>query len=104
MRFETKLDDPVRNVMTRKERLVTVREGASEEEVLQLLHKHRIEKVLVVNDGFELRGLITVKDIQKAHDNPDAAKDASESLLVGAAVRSEEHTSELQSLMRISYA
>src|SRR3546814_60066 len=86
MRFETKLDDPVRNVMTRKERLVTVREGASEEEVLQLLHKHRIEKVLVVNDGFELRGLITVKDIQKAHDNPDAAKDASESLLVGAAV------------------
>src|SRR3546814_3616690 len=65
---------------------LTVREGASEEEVLQLLHKHRIEKVLVVNDGFELRGLITVKDIQKAHDNPDAAKDASESLLVGAAV------------------
>ena len=86
MRFETKLDDPVRNVMTRKERLVTVREGASEEEVLQLLHKHRIEKVLVVNDGFELRGLITVKDIQKAHDNPNAAKDVSESLLVGAAV------------------
>src|SRR3546814_8808891 len=86
MRFETKLDDPVRNVMTRKERLFTVREGASEEEVLQLRHKQRIEKVLVVNDGFELRGLITVKDIQKAHDNPDAAKDASESLLVGAAV------------------
>ncbi|GAB3303075.1 IMP dehydrogenase [Luteimonas notoginsengisoli] len=86
MRFETKLDDPVRNVMTRKERLVTVREGASEDEVLQLLHKHRIEKVLVVNDGFELRGLITVKDIQKAHDNPNAAKDASESLLVGAAI------------------
>lgn len=86
MRFESKLDDPVRNVMTRKERLVTVREGASEEEVLQLLHKHRIEKVLVVNEGFELRGLITVKDIQKAHDNPNAAKDASESLLVGAAV------------------
>src|SRR3546814_20428979 len=72
--------------MTRKERLVTVREGASEEEVLQLLHKHRIEKVLVVNDGFALRGLITVKDIQTAHDNPDAAKDASESMLVGAAV------------------
>src|SRR3546814_9402363 len=86
MRFETKLDDPVRNVMTRKERLVTVREGASEEEVLQLLHKHRIEKVLVVNAGFELRGLIPVKDIQKAHDKPDAAKDVSASLLVGAAV------------------
>lgn len=86
MRFETKLDDPVRNVMTRKDRLVTVREGAGDEEVLGLLHKHRIEKVLVVNDGFELRGLITVKDIQKARDNPNAAKDADEQLLVGAAV------------------
>ena len=86
MRFETRLEDPVRNIMTRKDRLVTVREGASEDEVLGLLHKHRIEKVLVVNDDFELRGLITVKDIQKAHDNPDAAKDESESLLVGAAV------------------
>ncbi|MCD9030319.1 IMP dehydrogenase [Luteimonas sp. Y-2-2-4F] len=86
MRFETKLDDPVRNVMTRKDRLVTVREGAGDDEVLGLLHKHRIEKVLVVNDGFELRGLITVKDIQKARDNPNAAKDAAEQLLVGAAV------------------
>ena len=86
MRFEKKLDDPVRNIMTRKDRLVTVREGASDEEVLGLLHKHRIEKVLVINDGFELRGLITVKDIQKARDNPNAAKDESESLLVGAAV------------------
>jgi IMP dehydrogenase len=86
MRFEKKLDDPVKNIMTRKERLVTVREGASEEEVLELLHRHRIEKVLVVNDAFQLRGLITVKDIQKAHDNPDAAKDPSESLLAGAAV------------------
>ena len=86
MRFEKKLDDPVRNIMTRKDRLVTVREDASDEEVLGLLHKHRIEKVLVVNDAFELRGLITVKDIQKAQDNPDSAKDASERLLVGAAV------------------
>ncbi|WP_058834583.1 IMP dehydrogenase [Luteimonas abyssi] len=86
MRFETRHDDPVRNVMTRKERLVTVREGATDDEVLGLLHKHRIEKVLVVNDGFELRGLITVKDIQKARDNPNAAKDAEEQLLVGAAV------------------
>ncbi|ATD67791.1 MULTISPECIES: IMP dehydrogenase [Luteimonas] len=86
MRFETKLDDPVRNVMTKQDRLVTVREGASESEVLALLHKHRIEKVLVVNDDFALRGLITVKDIQKAHDNPNAAKDADEQLLVGAAV------------------
>ena len=86
MRFETKLDDPVRNVMTKQDRLVTVREGASDTEVLALLHKHRIEKVLVVNDAFELRGLITVKDIQKAVDNPNAAKDADEQLLVGAAV------------------
>ena len=86
MRFETKLDDPVRNVMTKQDRLITVREGASDTEVLALLHKHRIEKVLVVNDDFALRGLITVKDIQKAHDNPNAAKDADEQLLVGAAV------------------
>ncbi|WP_337246193.1 IMP dehydrogenase [Luteimonas sp. gir] len=86
MRFETKLDDPVRNVMTKHDRLVTVREGAGEDEVLALLHRHRIEKVLVVNDDFALRGLITVKDIQKAHDNPNAAKDADEQLLVGAAV------------------
>ncbi len=86
MRFEKKLDDPVRHIMTKKDRLVTVREGASDEEVLALLHKHRIEKVLVVNDAFELRGLITVKDIQKARDNPDSAKDSSERLCVGAAV------------------
>ncbi len=86
MRFEKKHDDPVRNIMTRKERLVTVREGAGEDEVLALLHKHRIEKVLVVNDDFQLRGLITVKDIQKARDNPRSAKDASERLRVGAAV------------------
>ncbi|MGH8105672.1 MAG: IMP dehydrogenase [Arenimonas sp.] len=86
MRFETKLTDPVRHIMTKKERLVTVKEGASEEEVIALLHKHRIEKVLVVNDDFQLRGLITVKDIQKARDNPNAAKDKSEQLLVGAAV------------------
>ena len=86
MRFETKLDDPVRHIMTKRDRLVTVHEGASDEEVLQLLHKHRIEKILVVNDGFELRGLITVKDIQKKTDNPNAAKDSAERLLVGAAV------------------
>jgi len=86
MRFETKLDDPVRNIMTGKDRLVTVREGASQDEVLNLLHTHRIEKILVVNDAFELRGLITVKDIQKAQDNPNSAKDRDEQLLVGAAV------------------
>ncbi|KAB8176831.1 IMP dehydrogenase [Lysobacter maris] len=86
MRFEKKLDDPVRHIMTKQDRLVTVAEGASDEEVLELLHKHRIEKVLVVNDGFQLRGLITVKDIQKKRDNPNAAYDSSERLLVGAAV------------------
>ncbi|GAB3788318.1 IMP dehydrogenase [Dyella agri] len=86
MRFERKPNDPVRNIMTRQERLVTVKEGASQDEVLQLLHKHRIEKVLVVNDDFQLRGLITVKDIQKARDNPSSVKDRNEALLVGAAV------------------
>jgi len=86
MRFEKKLDDPVRNIMTKKDRLVTVREGAGDDEVIGLLHRHRIEKVLVVNDAFELRGLITVKDIQKKSDNPNAAYDADEQLLVGAAV------------------
>src|SRR6185437_12239788 len=86
LRFEKKPDDPVKNIMTRKDKLVTVREGAGEDEIIGLLHKHRIEKVLVVNDAFELRGLITVKDIQKAHDNPDSAKDAHERLRVGAAV------------------
>ncbi|HEX7370605.1 MAG TPA: IMP dehydrogenase [Rhodanobacteraceae bacterium] len=86
LRFEKKPDDPVRNIMTRKDKLVTVKEGAGEDEIIGLLHKHRIEKVLVVNDAFELRGLITVKDIQKAHDNPHSAKDSHERLRVGAAV------------------
>ncbi|MFW5816372.1 MAG: IMP dehydrogenase [Wenzhouxiangella sp.] len=86
MRFETRLDDPVRNIMTRKDKLVTVQEGASQDEVLGLLHRYRIEKVLVVNERFELKGLITVKDIQKSKDFPNAAKDSSEQLLVAAAV------------------
>lgn len=86
LRFETRHDDPVRNIMTGKDRLITVREGASDDEVLALLHKYRIEKVLVVNDAFELRGLITVKDIQKARDNPNSCKDDHERLRVGAAV------------------
>jgi IMP dehydrogenase len=86
MRFERKLEDPVRNIMTRKDKLVTVQEGASQDEVLELLHRYRIEKVLVVNDNFELRGLITVKDIQKSRDFPLAAKDSAEQLLVAAAV------------------
>jgi IMP dehydrogenase len=86
LRFEKKPEDPVKNIMTRKERLVTVQEGAAEDDVLALLHKHRIEKVLVVDDAFRLRGLITVKDIQKARDNPNACKDDHERLRVGAAV------------------
>ena len=86
MRFETVLDDPVRNIMTRKEDLVTVGEEAAEDEVLQLFHHNRIEKVLVVNDQFKLKGLITVKDIQKSEDFPLAVKDGSEQLRVAAAV------------------
>ncbi len=86
IRFETNLSLPVSAVMTPKERLVTVKEGASREEVRSLLHKHRLEKLLVVNNDFYLRGLITVKDIQKAKENPYACKDGSEQLRVGAAV------------------
>jgi len=86
LRFDTGYDDPVSNIMTRKDDLVTVKEGASKEEVKALLHKHRIEKVLVVNNDFKLRGLITVKDIQKATENPNACKDDQAQLRVGAAV------------------
>lgn len=86
IRFETNLSLPVSAVMTPKDRLVTVKEGAGREEIRSLLHKHRIEKLLVVNDAFYLRGLITVKDIQKAKDNPYACKDSFEQLRVGAAV------------------
>jgi len=86
LRFETRLDESIRSVMTPKERLVTVNESASHKEAIEQLHKHRIEKVLVVNDNFQLRGLITVKDIQKAKDNPHACKDEQERLRVGAAV------------------
>jgi len=86
LRFETHMDEPVSRIMTPKPRLITVREGASDDEVLALLHEYRIEKVLVVNEQFQLRGMITVKDIQKARDNPYACKDAQERLRVGAAV------------------
>ena len=86
LRFETRLDQPVSAIMTPKEKLVTVKEGAPKEEVLGLLHKHRIERVLVVNDKFQLRGMITVKDIQKSTDFPYASKDEEGRLRVGAAV------------------
>jgi len=94
LRFESKMGDPVRNIMTRKDNLVTVKEGADRSDVIKLLHKHRIEKVLVVNDDFELRGLITVKDIQKAKENPNACRDEQERLRVGAAVGTGEGTEE----------
>ncbi len=94
LRFETRFDAPVRDAMTPQERLVTVKEGADRAEVTALLHKHRIEKVLVVNDAFELRGLITVKDIQKAQDYPNASRDSQERLRVGAAVGVGEGTDE----------
>jgi IMP dehydrogenase len=94
LRFETNLDAPVASVMTPKERLVTVREGASDDEVMSLLHKHRIEKVLVVDENFELRGLITAKDFQKASDFPRACKDERGALRVGAAVGTGHDTDE----------
>ncbi|MCQ8117494.1 IMP dehydrogenase [Methylomonas sp. WSC-7] len=86
LRFETRLDMAVSQIMTPKDKLVTVHESFKHKEVIDLLHKHRIEKVLVVNDAFHLRGMITVKDIQKAKDNPQACKDEQERLIVGAAV------------------
>ncbi|WP_394751682.1 IMP dehydrogenase [Crenothrix sp.] len=86
LRFETRLDEPVSKLMTPKARLITVNEHADRKEAIALLHKHRIEKILVVNDDFHLRGMITVKDIQKAKDYPQACKDEQERLRVGAAV------------------
>lgn len=86
LRFETRFDAPVSEVMTKQDRLVTVREGASKAEVIGKLHQHRIEKVLVVNERFDLRGLITVKDMQKSTDHPYACKDERARLRVGAAV------------------
>ena len=94
LRFETQLDAPVTSVMTPKEKLVTVLEGAGKAEVMSLLHKHRIEKVLVVNENFALRGLITAKDFQKATDYPFACKDERGALRVGAAVGTSSDTDE----------
>jgi IMP dehydrogenase len=86
LRFETHLEDPISTVMTPKERLVTVKSGESSERVLELMHEHRIEKILVVDDAFKLQGLITVKDFQKAENKPNACKDELGRLRVGAAV------------------
>ena len=94
LRFETQLDAPVSEVMTPQERLVTVREGADNDEVVSLLHQHRIEKVLIVGDHFELKGMITAKDFQKAKDYPQACKDDRGALRVGAAVGTGQDTDE----------
>ncbi|MEE4362053.1 MAG: IMP dehydrogenase [Pseudomonadales bacterium] len=94
VRFEPDLDTRVADIMTPKEKLVTVPEGASQEAVMELLHRHRIEKVLVTNDAFELRGLITVKDINKAQMYPSACKDNQGRLRVGASVGTSAETEE----------
>jgi len=86
LRFESRYDAPVSTIMTPKAKLVTVKEGADKDEVRHLLHEHRIEKILVVDDAFKLKGMITVKDIQKATDKPNACKDEHGRLRVGAAV------------------
>ncbi|MDR1999935.1 MAG: IMP dehydrogenase [Zoogloeaceae bacterium] len=99
LRFETRLDEQVGNIMTPRERLVTVREGASTDEAKALMHKHRLERVLVINAAFELRGLMTVKDILKASEYPNAAKDSHGRLRVGAAVGTGEGTEERVTLL-----
>jgi len=100
LRFERQLDAPVSTVMTPKARLVTVREGAPKDEVQRLLHKHRIEKVLVVGVDDELRGMITVKDFQKATEFPRASKDATGRLRVGAAVGTTPDTADRVAALR----
>ena len=94
LRFETNLSQPVRNIMTPRARLVTVREGASREEAMELMHKHRLERVLVISKNFDLRGLITAKDILKSTEHPLASKDRLGRLRVGAAIGVGEGTEE----------
>ena len=99
LRFETRMDVPVRQIMTPRERLITVQEGASVEEGKALMHQHKLERVLVVNDAFELRGLMTVKDITKQTTFPNAARDSHGKLRVGAAVGVGEGTEERVELL-----
>jgi IMP dehydrogenase len=99
LRFESNLDQPVKNIMTPRDRLVTVKEGVSIEDATRLLHQHRLERVLVVNENFELRGLITVKDILKSSEHPNASKDQLGRLRVGAAVGVGEGTEERVELL-----
>jgi IMP dehydrogenase len=99
LRFETRMDIPVREIMTPRERLITVRDGATLAEAKALMHKHKLERVVVVNDAFELRGLFTVKDITKQTNFPNAARDAQGKLRVGAAVGVGEGTEERVELL-----
>jgi IMP dehydrogenase len=99
LRFESNLDQPVKNIMTPRERLITVMENASRDQARDLMHRNRIERVLVVNDEFELRGLITVKDILKSSEHPNASKDELGRLRVGAAVGVGEDTDERVTLL-----
>ena len=99
LRFETRLDAPIRDIMTPRSRLVTVREGASLDEAKALMHKHRLERVLVINGDDELRGLVTVKDITKATEHPNAAKDDQGKLRIGGAVSTGTDSEERAELM-----
>ena len=94
LRFEAKLDQQIKSMMTPQRKLITVRDGASREEAMQLMHKHRLERVLVVDEDFRLKGLVTVKDILKESENPHACKDPQGKLRVGAAVGVGEGTEE----------
>lgn len=94
LRFETQLDQPVKAIMTPQKKLITVREGASREEAKELMHRHRLERVLVIDEEYHLKGLVTVKDIMKESEHPNASKDAHGKLRVGAAVGVGEGTDE----------
>src|SRR6266581_4148133 len=94
LRFETELDQPVKAIMTPQRKLITVRDGASREDAMKLMHQHRLERVLVVDEGFRLKGLVTVKDILKESEHPNACKDPQGKLRVGAAVGVGEGTDE----------
>ena len=99
LRFEENLEQSVKNVMTPRDRLVTVKEGAGKDEIMRLLHQHRIERLLVIDKNDNLKGLITVKDIQKSSDHPNASKDKDERLIVGAAVGVGDDTDERVDLL-----
>ena len=94
LRFETQLDQPVKNIMTPQKKLITVREGASRQEAKELMHQHRLERVLVVDEDFQLKGLVTVQDILKESEHPNACKDSHGKLRAGAAVGVGEGTEE----------